>query len=62
MNEMKMYLRNIKKTQFQYSLTGLVTIYILPIFIIWEQLPYLSYYVYHIHMYITYIYINMMMQ
>lgn len=43
---------NIKKTQFQYSLTGLVdAIYILQVFIIWEQLPYLSYYVYHIRLY-----------
>lgn len=56
MNEMKMYLRNIKKTQFQYSLTGLVdAIYILLIFIIWKQLPYLlcvsHSYVYHICLY-----------
>lgn len=54
---MNIYLKNIKKTQFQYSLKGLVdAIYILLIFIIWEQLPYLSSYVYHIYLY------KMMMQ
>lgn len=40
MNKMKIYLRNLKKPQFKYSLPGLVDdVYILPIFITLEPLP-----------------------